>query len=256
MAVLVAAALASAQTDETLRLGDTRSFRLEQNARVSYSASLPAGPLLLTLDARRADAREGSLRSELAILSGDGTLIQNAVLEDDAEIQHRGICRFNLSRAGTFSIEIRNAAEQTNYWLTITPDHAPPPGAPVRLAVPLFGDGQPIGMDPRSRQTGRLDKGEHAYFIAELPAGVYDVVLEFVNPNSYVTSLEGALTLLDGDGDTLQTVVRLDTNDSSAFESGTLSLSQGGVFLFKVYNQGGPSDEYYRRDFAFTLSSR
>ena len=245
--VAVAVALASAgAAGESLRAGQTRPFRLEPDGHAAYTVALPAGPVALVLDARRSDAVAGSLAADVSVTDPDGAFVHHASLANDLEVEHRAVTHFDLTKTGTVTVDVANAAAATDYWLTI--------GA--GRFVPLFGDHQPLNLDSGGRQTGRLDKSEHAYFVTSFAPGDYDAALEFANPNGYVTRLAGALTLLDAEGETVQPLVRLDATDVRTIARGTFSVSRGGTFLFKVYNAGGPTDEYYRTDFTLTLSSR
>jgi hypothetical protein len=258
LAILALIAFTNLRAAETpLKPGETESFRLASGVSVGFRVELPAGAALLTLDSQRADAKEGALSLRVTIRSSDGTVIQQPVFED-TEVYHRGVCRFSAPRAGSYSIEIANNSDETNDWLTVAAARASDPdtAAALSLATPLFGTFQPVRLDRSLDQKGRLDKGEHAWFIAELAAGTYDVTLQFVNPNNYETSMAGALTLLDSDGDTIRTLIGLDTIAKDAGDREVLKLTRGGVYLFKLYNAGGPNFGYYRTDYEFTLSLR
>lgn len=226
----------------TLRTDSTSPFRLGARTDVAFTVSLPPGETAIVLDSRRADAKAGRLQARVGVSDVAGNvLLAEAEVTDLSEVEHRSVQRVTSTRVRDVVIRVSNPGEgAVQQWLTVSTD-------PQRL-VPLFGDTYPLATTDGAA-TGRLDKNEHAYLLMPLAAGTYRVSVEFSNPNRYATPLAGAVSLLDAQGGLLQRLTVIDAQNVAHTESATFAVARGGRYIVKVFNAGGPTNDYYRTDF-------
>ena len=242
----------------------TAHFTLGKDEHAYYSVSLPKGTSLIVVDTRRTDGKWGDDNSEnvtgvLSYLDKSGHPVQGNTLNYHStitwsfqQVGTRFVDRQNLQKPATIILDIHNKGIKCDYWLT-TFLNAPavptsPPVASPALAVPLFGQIVPKPMTLDEEQTGRLAKNGYAYFAIPLQAGRYKATLTFSSVSGKTTDLNGDLILDDENGMTpegvgMMEITDIHWTDSPYSNTSKFTLKRGGVFLIKVSNQGGSSNE-------------
>jgi hypothetical protein len=174
-----------------------------------------------------------NLLSDLSILDEHAAGLQADTLHvSEFDVASRKTAVVSLRPPARAGLRLLNRGGPADFWIAVLAPEA-------TSFVPLFGSVVPRPMSPARDASGSLDPGQDAYYTTRLTAGKYRVTADFTLIPRVVSTILGAVTLLDADGGNEQEIARFSENDTTNRQVGEFSVKKDEPRILRIHNRSG-----------------